>query len=171
MLKRKNQNQKEEQFVRNKLRLFLPFLFFLLALPAFGSHTFTFNKNLLVAQKQNYELRLGRAYDYIVAEQDLDAENSAVHYLLHFNAFLKAFVSEKQSDYATYRKVQDKALFHYEQLPDSSPYKKFAQSEVYFYSATLKAKFDELYSAARDVNRAHSLIEANHEKFPNFVAE
>ncbi|PCJ66827.1 MAG: hypothetical protein COA58_05045 [Bacteroidetes bacterium] len=169
MWKKKKQNQKEELFVRNKLRFSILSFLFLCTVPVIGSHTFTFNKNLLVAQQQNYELRLGRAYDYIRTEQEIDPENSAIHYLLHFNAFLKAFVSEEQSDYATYRRVQDKALFHFEKLPDSSPYKKFAQSEVYFYSATLKAKFDELYSAARDVNRANTLIEANHKEFPEFV--
>ena len=168
MWKKKSQNQKEEQFVRNKLRFLFP-VFLLLVSPVFGSHHFTFNKNLLVAQKQNYELRLGRAEGYILTEQEVDPENSAVHYLLHLNAFLKAFVSETEADYAAYRKIQDNALFHFEQLPDSSPFKRFAQSEVYFYSATLKAKFDELYSAARDVNKAHSLIEENHKEFPDFL--
>jgi len=170
MWKKKNQNQKEEQFVRSKLYRFYFLLFVVLSvLSARAENTFHFNKNLLVAQGQNYELRLKRARVILKEQQALEPNNSAVHYLLHFNSFLKAFISEEQADYAAYRKIQDEALLHYESLPDSSAFKRFAQSDAYFYSATLKAKFEEFYSAARDVNKANSLVNENHKLFPDFL--
>lgn len=170
MWKKKHQNLKEELFARNS---FFQVLFFLVLFLSFSSarseNTFVYNDHLRVAQYQNYELRLDRAKTILSQEAARDAENSCVLYLQHFNAFLKAFISEEQQDYTAYSKVQDAALLHFEKLPDDSPYKKFAQSEVYFYSATLKAKFDELYGAARDINKANSLIEENHARFPSFL--
>ena len=170
MLKKKQQNQREEQFERNKLLRF-SFLFFLVlfTLASYAGHTFYFNKNLIVAQGQNYELRLNQARTILMEEQTLDQENSAIHYLLHFNAFMTAFITEEQSDYAAYKKVQDAALLHYEALPDSFAFKRLAQSDAYFFSGTLKANFEEFYGAARDVNRANVLINENHHLFPNFL--
>lgn len=170
MWKKKNQNLREELFVRNRLyRFSFLFVFVFIALAGTASHTFYFNQNLLVAQGQNYELRLRRAHTILQEELVLDPNNSAVHYLLHFNAFVKAFVTEEQSDYAAYRQVQDAALLHYDKLSDTIAFKKLAQSDAYFFSATLKAKFEEFYGAARDVNRANSLINENHELFPDFL--
>lgn len=170
MWKKKIQNQKEELFARNKLIRFYTLLLLLFCVSASSAnHTFYFTKNLLVAQGQNYELRLHRARTILLEEQEFDPANSAVHYLLHFNAFMKAFISEEQSDYAAYRKVQDAALLHYNSLSDTIAFKRLAQSDAYFFSATLKAKFEEFYGAARDVNKAHSLINENHERFPKFL--
>ncbi|MDG2454744.1 MAG: hypothetical protein P8N47_02945 [Bacteroidia bacterium] len=170
MWKKKKQNQREEQFARNRLlRFSFSFFLALYTLAGYASHTFYFNKNLIAAQKQNYELRLKQARSILMDEQSIDKENSATHYLLHFNAFMKAFVTEEQGDYAAYRKVQDAALLHFDALPDSLAFKRLAQSDAYFFSATLKAKFEEFYGAARDVNRANTLINENHRLFPNFL--
>ena len=170
MWKKKKQNQKEELFERNSFyQVFFLVFFFTVSISALADNNFTFNENLRVAQFQNYELKLDGASSILEDEAAIDPANSCVLYLQHSNAFLKAFVSEEQVDYTAYRKVQDNALLHFDKLPEDSPYKKFAQSEIYFYSATLKAKFDELYGAARDINRANTLIEANYKKFPNFL--
>ena len=170
MWKKKHQNQREEPFERNRpLRFVFLFVSFYCTYALLGANYFSFNKKLYEASVYNYELRIEKALDIIKAEQLESPENSAVLYALHFNAYIKAFVTEDQEDYSTYRKIQSKALFHFENLPDSSRYKKFIQSEVYFHSATLKAKFDEMYGAARDLNRSKSLIEENHDLFPSFL--
>ncbi len=170
MCKKIRQNQKEELFVRNKLlRTFLLLLLINSAYLCKADHRFYFSEKLLSAQAQNLELRLNCAYSLLQEELVDDPTNSAVHYLLHFNAFLKAFISEDQSDYAIYRQVQNNALFHYEGLHDSIAFKKLAQSDAYFYGATLKAKLEEFYGAAIDVNRAYSLVNENHRLFPKFL--
>jgi hypothetical protein len=167
---KKKLNQREEQFVRNNfLRVYLISFSLLLSLLSEGSHFVKFTPNLLVAQKQNLELRLSRASDILEIEQKHAPGNSATYYLHHANVYLKAFVSEESDDYEEYEIVRDAAIAHFELLPDSIAFKKFLLSEVYFYSATLKAKHNELYGAARDVNRAHTLIEENHTEFPDFL--
>jgi hypothetical protein len=167
---KKKLNQKEEQFVRSNFFRKLPFLvLLLLTLPSLGSHFFKVTPNLLVAQKHNLELRLSSAVDILKVEQTNDPSNSAVLYLLHTNSFLRAFITEESSDYTDYLKVRSLAISHFELLHDSVPFKKFLLSEVYFHSGILKAKLSELYGAARDVNRAHSLIEDNYKLFPEFL--
>jgi hypothetical protein len=169
MWKKKKQNQNVGQYVKNKLYHTSFIFFILIGHLAVANNTFTFNSNLLAAQKQNHELRLDRASELLQTELLFDADNSAIYYLLHFNSFVKAFVSEDPTDYAAYQKIQESTLDHLRDMDEGSPYKKFAESEVYFYSASLKAKFNELYGAARDVKRAHSLIEENYKAFPDFL--
>ncbi len=168
---KKNQNQKEEQ-LEEKAKLFrfpLTVLFLLTFCSLFAEVSFHFNSTLLEAQRKNYELQLIPARQLLELEKEKFPDNYAVDYLLHFNYLLEAFITEEQSAYDRYQKIKETALNHYQNLPDSLAYKKFAQSEVYFYSATLKAKFNELYSAAKDINKAQGLIEKNHELFPNFI--
>lgn len=170
MLKRKNQNQKEEQFVRSKLFRFVLLLFLVFPFrQSFGVHYFSVDSNLIVAQRYNHQLRLSAARDILDDALLQEPNNSAVHYLLHTNAFLKSFITEEERDYRRFREIQDEAMFHYEELPDTSPYRRFCQSEAYFYSGALKGKFNELYGAARDVNRLHSLVEENSKRFPEFL--
>lgn len=170
MWRKIRQNQKEELFARNKL-LRACFLVLIVCIAHLGKaeHHFSFNKKLVSAQAANLELRLGVARGLLQEELLNDPTNSAVHYLLHLNAFLKAFISEEQSDYDAYRQVQNNALLHYESLHDSIALKKLAQSDAYFYGATLKAKLEEFYSAAIDVKRAYSLINENFKLFPEFL--
>jgi len=167
---KKKLNLKEEQYVRSNFFRILSFLVLgLLSLQSLGVHSFQFTPNLLVVQKYNFELRLNIAAEILKRESTYSPENSAVLYLLHSNSFLKAFVSEESSDYIVYQNVRNAAIDHFELLNDTVPHKNFLLSEVYFYSATLRAKHNELYGAARDVNKAHSLIESNHKLFPDFL--
>ena len=89
--------------------------------------------------------------------------------LLHFNVFLEAFVTEEKQHYEYYEVIMEQSIKNLEKLNDTLPYKRFALSEVHFYASTLRAKHNELYSAARDIKKAYSLVEENHELFPNFV--
>ena len=167
---KKKLNQKEEQYVRSNFFRTLSFLLFgLFSLQSSGVHFFEFTPNLVKAQKYNLELRLGIAADILKTEGISSSENSAVLYLSHSNSYLKAFVSEESSDYKAYQEVREAAISHFELLNDTLPHKRFLLSELYFQSATLKAKHNELYGAARDVNKAYSLIESNHKLFPDFL--
>ncbi len=171
MWKKQKKNQKEEQFGKNKRFLrALALIFTFLHFGAHGAPTyFNLNSNLLVAQGYNYELKLDKARTVLKAELAKNPNNGAIHYLLHFNAYLKAFVSEESADYKSYLTEQQRAVVQIQKLNDSEAFKKFALADIYFYSATLKGKFNEVYGAARDINRAHSLIEENHKSFPEFL--
>jgi hypothetical protein len=170
MWRKQKINQKEEQFVRSKFFGGPVALFFLmLSWCANATHDFTYNDHIVLAQKYNYELQLNKASAILRSELAQDTDNSSIHFVLHFNAFVRAFVSEEPADYKVYLSVQNTAIEHIEKLSDQNPYKNFALAEIYFYSAALKGKLDELYGAARDINRAHSLIEENHKRFPNFL--
>lgn len=171
MFQRKNLKKLEEElYVRSKLNdlVFLPF-FLLLSLFSVAENYYELDSNLAVVQRLNYNLELASANDLLNEYELSHPDNSAIHYLFHFNAFLKAFISEEEQYYANYRKVKDRALRHYEKLPDCSRYKRFLQSEVYFHSAAVKAKHNELYSAALDVSRVLYLTDKNHELFPTFL--
>ena len=172
MWKKQNQNQEEELFVRNRLRPFILLTVLLsLVLSSLGNYSayFSFDKNLLKIQKQILQLKLDSTKLDLLARQSSEPNNCAIDFLLHANAFYKAFIAENQIDYAEYRKIRDDALVHYESLPDTAPYKRFVQSETYLYSAALEGKNQELYSAALYINKANVLITENHNLFPNYL--
>ena len=171
MSKKNRQSQKEELFVRKSnstrgLSLTLILLFYLSGLSA---NYFKIDSSLQVIQKENIKLRLEFAKGNLLQQKDLNPRNSAVEYLLHFNAYLKVFIAEDQHFYKDYVHAKNSALNHYNQLPDSSPFKRFAQSEIHFYSATLLARQGEYYNSALEVRKAWNLIEENHQLFPNFL--
>lgn len=172
MWKKQNQNQEDELYVRNSLRhatFVLVSLFSILDVTGAYYSDFSFNKGLLRIQKQILQLQLDSTKQDLLACKSSQPQNCAIDYLLHANAFYKAFITESQDDYAEYRKIRDDALVHYESLPDTVPWKKFLQSETYLYSAALKGKNQELYSAALDVSRVNSLITENRNSFPNYL--
>lgn len=171
MSKKNRQSQKEELFVRKSnstrgLTLTLILLFYLSGLSV---NYFNIDSTLQVIQKENIKLRLKLAKEKLLQQKDLNPHNSAVEYLLHFNAYLKVFIAEDQHFYKDYVLAKNSALNHYNQLPNSSPFKKFAQSEIYFYSATLLARQGEYYNSALEIRKAWNLIEENHQLFPNFL--
>lgn len=154
----------------NKFCAFCSALFLLMvSTAASGSHYFEVDSTLHQVYLKNQELKLEEARQILARQQVADPDNSAVYYLLHFNTFVRAFITEEQEALSHYKQVQTKALAHVETLPDSIPFKRFVQADLYFYSALVKAKNNELYSAAGDVNKAYRAIEENHQLFPNFL--
>lgn len=121
-------------------------------------------------QRQNLSLQLASSRTQLYQLKSSDSANSAVYYQLHFNAFLRAFVSESDQDYREYRRIKAAALDHYKMLSDTSPYQRFLASDVYFYAGTLMAKRGEYYNSAMAVRKAWNLIEQNHQLFPHFIA-
>ena len=171
MSKKNLQSQKEELFARksNSIRGFTLTLILLFYLSGLSVNYFTIDSSLKVVQKENIKLRLESAKEFLLQQKDLNPRNSAVEYLLHFNAYLKVFITEDQHFYNDYVLAKNSALNHYNQLSDSSPFKKFAQSEIHFYSATLLARQGEYYNSAMEVRKAWNLIEDNHQLFPDFL--
>ena len=168
---KKKRNLKEEQFVERAsiLRILVSFFLFLFSFSVYSYSSFYFTSKIELAQQKSIELQIDSARLILNEEKRRDLDNYSVDYVLHLNYFLEAFITEDKEVYKQYESIKENCLKNYSNLSDSLPFKKFAQSEVYFYSAALKAKQNELYSAAKDVNKAHSLIEENHTLFPNFI--
>ena len=171
MSKKKHQSQKEELFVRKNKSLRGNFLLFFLCFYFLGhsANHFRFDSSLLVIQRENINLQLDLAKEKLRQKKALVAQNSAIEYLLHFNAYLKLFVTEDKRYNQDYISAKNNALSHFNQLSDTSPFKKFAQSEIYFYAATLLARQGEFYNAALEIRKAWNLIEENTRLFPNFL--
>ncbi|MEY2924348.1 MAG: hypothetical protein RLZZ337_896 [Bacteroidota bacterium] len=167
---KKKQNQKEERLEENNTSRLLGFFFFILiSLGVYATPKFYFNSELILAQEQNYALKLAGAKSILLSQKQSDPDNCTVDYLLHFNVFLQAFISEDKRDYEDYEKVYKLSIESLERLADNEPYKRFALSEVHFYAATLRAKHNDLYAAAKDIKKAYNLVEENQELFPHFV--
>ena len=171
MSKKNHQSPKEELYVRksSSLRgLFLSF-FILFYFVGLSVNYFRFDSSLLVIQRDNINLRLDLSKEKLLKQKELEPQNSAIEYLLHFNAYLKLFVTEDEQYYEDYIFAKNNALEHFDQLSDTSPFKKFAQSEIHFYSATLLARHGEFYNSALEIRKAWNLIVENSQLFPKFL--
>ena len=171
MSKKNHQSQKEELYVRknNSLRGFVLSFFIFFYFIGFSANHHRFDSSLLVIQRENINLRLDLAKEKLLKKKALEPQNSAIEYLLHFNAYLKLFVTEDERYYKDYITAKNNALEHFDQLSDTSPFKKFAQSEIYFYSATLLARNGEFYNSALEIRKAWNLIVENSQLFPTFL--
>lgn len=171
MLKKKYKSQKEELFARKNrfLRGYILLFFLSLYFLGYSTNHFSFNSLLLAIQRENIKLQLDLAKEKLLHQKVLDSQNSAIEYLLHFNAYLKLFVTEDKRYDQDYINAKNNALSHFNQLSDTSPFKKFAQSEIYFYAATLLARQGEFYNSAKEIRKAWNLIEENNRLFPNFL--
>lgn len=165
--KRSLRKQEEEQYVRSKLHLVFVGIFLSVAQSLLATPYFQLDSALRVAQRRNVELRLNNAQDIILNYPD--KQNVATSYLLYFNSFIRAFITEEEGNYNRYTEEKSRAIDDFIELDDSSKYKRFLLAEVYLHSAVLKAKKDELYSAAMDLSRVNALVEENHKLFPDFI--
>jgi predicted negative regulator of RcsB-dependent stress response len=166
--KLKNLKRKEEQLGEKSRHVALAFSLIFLFLQGFSnSSTKYFNKELFSAHKAVYELRLNDAL--VACSQYQDSYSSGTYYIRTLSLALRAFITEKPTDIKAFEDAKSRALDVFDELADNDPYKNIFLAETYFYSAIVKAKQDQLYSAARDIGRAHSLLSENINNHPNFI--
>lgn len=162
-LKRKEEPLEE----RSRVYIFLLFIL-LLFKPGFSvSQNTHFNTELFEAHKAVYQLRIKDALQTSAEFQEVNPAASS--YIRVIALALRSFISERREDLSQFEDAKEEALEAYDKLQQDDPYKRFFEAETYFYSAIVKAKEEELYSAARDIGRSHSLLTENIEKHPNFL--
>lgn len=97
-----------------------------------------------------------------------DRDNAMVYYIENYIDFFVLFIQEDATLYKKLLKNKDLRLQKIKASDPQSPYYLFSQAEIILQWATIKLKFDDKISAARDVYTAYNLLEENKKKFPEF---
>lgn len=95
--------------------------------------------------------------------------NAAYAYIGHYSDFLRAFISEEESDFIRLKSMIDNRLSIVEKVSDTNPWKNLARGEMLLQYAVMKFKWGEYLSSAYYFRRAFLLLEDNRKQFPAFI--
>lgn len=95
--------------------------------------------------------------------------NLAYHHIASYMDFFRVFISEEQSHFETFILQKNKRIKALESLPEHNPYRRYAIAELKLQSSLIRAKFDEVFGASREVYSAYKLLNKNAEEHPDFI--
>jgi tetratricopeptide (TPR) repeat protein len=128
-----------------------------------------FTPKLQKAYFEIQKLRIDPARELINEERKQDPTNAFIHYLDNYADLHYLLISEDQNAFKTMVGKEEFRLNQLDQLPDSSPFKRFLQAEIRLHWAFAKMKFGNEVSGAWDVIKAYRLLAENKKQFPDFV--
>jgi hypothetical protein len=153
-----------------KLRQFIPYIlfsiFFLFSFKATAN--FDFNANCQKAYQNIFELKLNAARQLIAAEKKAHPNNSIVPFLENYVDYYYLLTTESKTEFERLESNKDDRL---EQISDddkNSPYCLYAQAQINLQWALIRGRYGSYFTAAREINKANSLLLENTKKFPGF---
>lgn len=149
------------------LKYFL--LLFLIIVPCAVKANFDFNANCLKAYQLIFELKLNSARQLISAEKRVHPQNSIVPLLENYVDYFYLITSESKKEFDRLEEMKSVRLDAISDDSDTkSPYYLYAQAEINLQWALLRGRYGEFFGAAREINKANSLLRANSRRFPSF---
>jgi len=149
-----------------KLGVTVMLLFFVYTLQA---STFHFTSGCIEAQKCIVTLRLNKAEQILELEKKLNPTNAAIAYLENTIDFYKVVTSQNPLDYKSAQQFKNSRFETAKQIPQSSPYYLYVQSEMYLQWGFIKVFQQDFLSSMLDFRSAYQLANQNVSKFPNFL--
>jgi len=131
--------------------------------------SFQMNERMHQSYTHIINLEFEAANKLIQMEQIEHPDNGI--FVLHQNYidFLTILIGEEEEFFSTAKDLKSVRIDFIQSVgDDSSPYYLYAQAEMHLQWAFARLKFEEYLTAAYEIQKAYSLLENNHEKFPNF---
>lgn len=108
----------------------------------------------------------------LIEEEKLNNPANLVPILLeNYIDFLTAIVGEDKEEFANIEHRKSERLKLLEQGDKSSPWYRTSIAHVYLEWAFARVKFEEYFTAAREIRRAYILLSENHEEYPDFLPD
>lgn len=129
---------------------------------------FKLNNNCKTALSQVFSLKLTAATQTILLEKSQNPDNTAVLLVENYIDFITIFIDEVKKDYTSKLAFKVSRLRALEKLPQTEPFRLYAQAEIRLQWAMLALKFKDNINAAFDVKEAYDKLKSNVRKFPGF---
>lgn len=145
------------------------FIFLIYTSLAFGQYDYS--DNCIRAHNFITELRFDDARVILAEEKKNNPENLIPLMLDNYIDFLTVIVGE---DYEEFKQLEDRKSERLKILEDgdeSSPWYLSCIAQIHLQWAFSRVKFEEYFTAAREIRRAFILLNENHEKHPNFLPD
>jgi tetratricopeptide (TPR) repeat protein len=130
---------------------------------------FEFTPMARQAYNKAISLRFGEAYNLMAQMRLKDPDNLIVYHLENYIDFFKVYIHENEAEYRELKKKVDARLEAIAEGDPSSPYYLFVQADIRLQWALVKLRFEDYVGAFTDVSKAHKLLQANEEAFPDFI--
>lgn len=136
--------------------------------PNLSRANFDLNANCLKAYQNIFELKLNTARQLIAAEKRIHPNNGIVPLLENYVDYFYLLTNENKSEYERLEDYKSERINSISNNDKNSPYYLYAQAEINLQWALLRSRYGAFLTAAREMNRANSLLQENSKKFPNF---
>ncbi len=129
---------------------------------------FDFNANCLKAYQNIFELKLSTARQLIANERKVHPNNAIIPLLENYIDYFYLLSTDNKQDFERLEANKAKRLAQISGNDAKSPYYLYAQADINLQWALIRGHYGSYYTAAREINKANSLLEENSKKFPNF---
>ena len=146
--------------------LLLFFLFFASSLAA--SH-FEFTPNVRSAYEKVLSLRFVEAKSLLEKERLNNPNNLIIYYVENYIDFFTIFINENYSEFKRLEANKDRRLELIQKGNSRSPYFLYTQAEINLQWAIARLKFEENFTALREIRQAYKQLEENERKYPSFI--
>ena len=146
-------------------------LVFLILASKLSSAYYEFDDNLKSAYTSIISLDFEKSNLLLIQEKKEKPGNDLVVLYSNYIDFLKAFISEEEIYFNSFKKRSGENLKVLEKKEENltSPFHQYAKAEILIQQALVKVKFREYVSAATDIRKAYRLIEKNKISHPSFL--
>jgi tetratricopeptide (TPR) repeat protein len=147
------------------------FLFIFILISKVSVAYYEFDDNLKSAYSSIIALDFERSNSLLQQEKKEKPGNDLVVLYSNYTDFLKAFVSEEEHYFKSFKKKSAENLKILDDKTEniSSPFHYYSKAEILIQQALVKVKFREYVSAATDIRKAYRLIEKNKISHPSFL--
>ncbi|MFM9910793.1 MAG: hypothetical protein ACKVOW_15750 [Chitinophagaceae bacterium] len=129
---------------------------------------FDFNSNCQYAYREIIQLKLANGQRLLDNEKKINPENLIPYFLENYIDFFTLFFNDDPDEYKRRVKNLEIRLDKMEEGPESSPFKLFSRSIIYFQWASIKIKFGNAWDGGWAFRRSFLVIKENQELFPSF---
>ncbi|HNQ12431.1 MAG TPA: tetratricopeptide repeat protein [Bacteroidia bacterium] len=149
-------------------RLIAFLLFFYPLYSALGG-SWKWDSDLSESYQQVFRLQFNAAQLKLSSVTQHDQNNIHVQYLNCKIDFLKAFISEEDTEYQKFKRNKERFDAMIESSVEADGYKGYYLADVNLFSAILRFKRGETVGAAIEFRKSYKLLEKNEARFPEFI--
>jgi hypothetical protein len=133
-----------------------------------ASANFDFNNNCQKAYQNIFELKLNNARQLLAAEKKLHPSNAIVPMLENYVDYFYLLTIESKSEFERLEANKSARIDKISDDDKNSPYYLYAQAQINLQWALIRGRYGSYFTAAREINKANSLLLENTKKFPGF---
>jgi hypothetical protein len=132
------------------------------------AHTFEWSANCVAAHKAIMSLQLDKGKQWIEAEKAQKPHNLLPLLLEDYIDLFVIFISEDPVLFKQLELNKAKRLNAIDKAAPKSPYYRYVKAEINLHWAVSRLKFEEYFTAFKEVRTAYQLLNDNNAQYPNF---
>jgi len=160
------------EYIENTYKRILIILGFFLFIPNIiisQGNIFEISKGIKYAYSTINELKLDRAQHIIDSLKKVEPQNMLVYHIENYIDFYRIFINEDYNEFVELEKNKKYRLKKISSGDKNSPYYRFSKAEIELMWALIHSKFEENFTAFKEIKAAYKLLEKNLKKHPDFI--